>query len=72
MPLPVFLVVVQRPANATSVGWVVVFALHNVLGAAIVESEDFVVQVEPVAVYLESPGQAVAGLRIKLVVRIEA
>ena len=65
------LLVVDVPANPACVGRVVVLALDDVLRAAVVEAEDFVVQVEAVGVDLEACRQAVAGLSVELEVGVE-
>ena len=49
----------------------VVLALNNILRAAVVEPEDFVVEVQAVGIHLETPWQSVAGLCIELVMRIQ-
>ena len=57
------LFVVESPADSTGVCGVMILALNRVLGTAVVETKDFVVQVETVAVHLESPLPRLPALR---------
>jgi len=36
--------VVDRPANSAGIGWVIILALNDVLGAGVVAAKDFVAQ----------------------------
>jgi hypothetical protein len=65
------LVVMQIPAHAARAGGVVVLALDHVLRAALIEAENFVVEVEAVSIDLKTRRQPVACLGVELEVAVE-
>lgn len=50
------LFVMQVPAESARVSRMIVFALDNILRAAVEEPEDFIIQVQAVGVYLKTSG----------------
>src|ERR1035437_2976203 len=62
---------IGSPTNSARVSWVVVFALHHVLRADVLEAKDFVVEVQAVCIHLEAPRQLITGLRVELELRVE-
>ena len=61
----------QVPADTTRIGGLVILALHHVLRASVVETEDRIIHVFPNRHHRETVANVVAHLGIDLSVRIE-
>ena len=61
----------RSPANPSCISRMVVLALNNILRAAVVESEDFIIQIEAVGIDFEAARQSVTRLSIELKVSVE-
>src|SRR5258708_25067732 len=60
-----------RPAEARGHGRLVIFPLDHVLRAALIEAENFVVEIEAIHDELQAMYQAIAALNVHLEVGIE-